>query len=176
MASTNKTATLELSQFIDTDKPAWLTDYNNDMEKIDTYSKELKEATDELKAKVEEDEHTQDDRYDAIMTAINTIDNSITGLTTSLAQLTARITVNEQNITNLQTQMGVVLQDITDIKNGVYLNNGVITTAMLADRSITTQKIATNAVTTDEILNGTIQYEDLSSTDCLPDIKAYVLA
>lgn len=38
MASTNKTVTLELSQFIATDKPSWLTDYNNDMEKIDTFA------------------------------------------------------------------------------------------------------------------------------------------
>lgn len=38
MASTNKTVTLELSQFIATDKPSWLTDYNVDMEKIDTFA------------------------------------------------------------------------------------------------------------------------------------------
>ena len=35
MASTNKTANYELSQFLGTDKPAWLTDYNTDMSKID---------------------------------------------------------------------------------------------------------------------------------------------
>lgn len=36
MSSTNKTTNYELSQFIGTDKPAWLTDYNADMSKIDT--------------------------------------------------------------------------------------------------------------------------------------------
>ncbi len=35
MSSTNKTTNYELSQFIGTDKPAWLTDYNSDMGKID---------------------------------------------------------------------------------------------------------------------------------------------
>lgn len=35
MASTNKTANLELSQFIGSDKPDWLTDYNTDMLNID---------------------------------------------------------------------------------------------------------------------------------------------
>lgn len=35
MSSTNKTSNYELSQFIGTDKPAWLTDYNQDMAKID---------------------------------------------------------------------------------------------------------------------------------------------
>ena len=35
MSSTNKTTNYELSQFIGTDKPAWLSDYNQDMAKID---------------------------------------------------------------------------------------------------------------------------------------------
>lgn len=35
MSSTNKTTNYELSQFLGTDKPAWLTDYNSDMTKID---------------------------------------------------------------------------------------------------------------------------------------------
>lgn len=35
MASTHKTDNLKLSQFVATDKPAWLTDYNNDMLKMD---------------------------------------------------------------------------------------------------------------------------------------------
>ena len=36
MSSTNSTSNYELSQFLGTDKPAWLTDYNSDMSKIDT--------------------------------------------------------------------------------------------------------------------------------------------
>lgn len=36
MSSTNKTTNYELSQFIGSDKPAWLSDYNGDMGKIDT--------------------------------------------------------------------------------------------------------------------------------------------
>lgn len=36
MSSTNKTTNYELSQFIGSDKPAWLTDYNQDMSKIDS--------------------------------------------------------------------------------------------------------------------------------------------
>ena len=35
MSSTNKTTNYELSQFVSSDKPAWLTDYNQDMSKID---------------------------------------------------------------------------------------------------------------------------------------------
>lgn len=39
MSSTNKTANYELSQFIGTDKPTWLSDVNGDMLKIDTQMK-----------------------------------------------------------------------------------------------------------------------------------------
>ena len=44
MASTNKTQNLELSQYIGTDKPTYLGDYNSDMLKIDTASGELGSA------------------------------------------------------------------------------------------------------------------------------------
>lgn len=39
MSSTNKTTNYELSQFLGSDKPAWLSDYNTDMSKIDTQMK-----------------------------------------------------------------------------------------------------------------------------------------
>ena len=39
MSSTNKTTNYNLSQFLGSDKPAWLSDYNQDMSKIDTQMK-----------------------------------------------------------------------------------------------------------------------------------------
>lgn len=39
MSSTNKTTNYELSQFVGSDKPTWLGDYNSDMGKIDTQMK-----------------------------------------------------------------------------------------------------------------------------------------
>lgn len=39
MASTNKTTNLQLSQFTNDDTPKWLQDYNDDMEKIDAFSR-----------------------------------------------------------------------------------------------------------------------------------------
>jgi len=44
MASTNKTTNYELSQFVATDKPAWLQDYNSDMGKIDTAVKNASDS------------------------------------------------------------------------------------------------------------------------------------
>lgn len=46
MSSTNKTTNYQLSQFIGSDKPAWLTDYNGDMTKIDTALKTISDNAD----------------------------------------------------------------------------------------------------------------------------------
>lgn len=40
MTATNKTANYELSQFVGSDRPTWLGDYNSDMTKIDAQMKQ----------------------------------------------------------------------------------------------------------------------------------------
>ena len=45
MTATNKTKNYELSQFVGTDRPTWLGDYNSDMSKIDT---QLKRNADDI--------------------------------------------------------------------------------------------------------------------------------
>lgn len=47
MTATNKTANYELSQFVGSDRPTWLGDYNSDMSKIDT---QLKQNADDIAA------------------------------------------------------------------------------------------------------------------------------
>lgn len=73
MSSTNKTTNLELSQFLGTDKPAWLTDYNADMSKIDT-------AVHSAQASAT----GADGKADANSTAIGTLASLTTDVKTSL--------------------------------------------------------------------------------------------
>lgn len=68
MSSTNKTPNYDLSQFIGTDKPAWLGDYNNDMSKIDTGIKTASDAATAAEGKAD---------------TANTNIGSIEGLTTT---------------------------------------------------------------------------------------------
>lgn len=42
MASTNKTANLKLSQYVNSDRPSYLQDYNEDMRKIDNFANSVK--------------------------------------------------------------------------------------------------------------------------------------
>lgn len=45
MTATNKTTNYELSQFVGTDRPTWLGDYNSDISKID---RQLKQNADDI--------------------------------------------------------------------------------------------------------------------------------
>ena len=109
MASTNKTTNYELSQFLGTDKPAWLSDYNTDMSKIDTQMKANADAA-----------SGADGKADANATAIGTLANLTTDAKTSLvaavnevdshadtAQNTANIASTNANTANT-TANGVV--------------------------------------------------------------------
>jgi hypothetical protein len=85
MAHTNATANYELSQFLGTDKPAWLVDYNGDMLKIDTA---LKSNADAEAASAEDIQELQD--------AIGA------------EGLTGRITDIENDIGDIKTEIGSV--------------------------------------------------------------------
>lgn len=45
MSATNHTKNYNLSQFVGTDRPTWLGDYNGDMTKIDAQLKSIKTAS-----------------------------------------------------------------------------------------------------------------------------------
>lgn len=73
MSSTNKTTNYELSQFIGTDKPAWLADYNADMSKIDAQMKDNADGV-----------TVADGKADSNATAIGTLANLTTTAKTDL--------------------------------------------------------------------------------------------
>lgn len=73
MASTNKTTNYELSQFLGTDKPAWLSDYNSDMAKIDAGMKTNADGVTSV-----------DGKADTNTTNIGTLTNLTTDVKTNL--------------------------------------------------------------------------------------------
>lgn len=83
MASTNKTTNYNLSQFIGTDKPAWLSDYNQDMSKIDTGIHNA--ATTATGA---------DGKADSANTAIGTLTNLTTSVKTDLVSAINEVDTN----------------------------------------------------------------------------------
>lgn len=75
MSSTNHTANYGLSQFLGTDKPAWLVDYNGDMSAIDTQMKANADAA----AGAQTTANTADGKADTNATAISTLNTQING-------------------------------------------------------------------------------------------------
>lgn len=75
MSSTNKTTNYNLSQFIGSDKPAWLVDYNGDMSAIDTQMKANADAASAAQSTA----NTADSKADTNASAISTLDSQING-------------------------------------------------------------------------------------------------
>ena len=97
MSSTNKTPNYDLSQYVGTDKPTYLGDYNGDMLKIDTQMKDNNDAA----------TNAQESAGEALAKATQA-QNDVSGLDT-------RVDTAEQNITQLQNTVISQGQNITNI-------------------------------------------------------------
>lgn len=115
MSSTNKTTNYELSQFVGSDKPAWLQDYNADMSKIDAGIHTA--ATTATGA---------DGKADANTTSIGTLTNLTTDAKTSLVAAVNEVDSNAdtaQNTANTAiTKSTANEQSIATIANILNLN------------------------------------------------------
>lgn len=107
MSSTNKTTNYELSQFVGSDKPAWLTDYNQDMSKIDTGIHAAQSSATSASGKADANTTNIGDlsylsttAKNTVVAAINEVDNKSetaqgTANTASIDATTALAKVNE---------------------------------------------------------------------------------
>lgn len=128
MGSTNKTTNYELSQYIGTDKPSWLNDYNNDMLKIDTQMKANATAAGNAQTTA----NLADGKADANTLAIGTLDNQInapsTGLAATVADHTTAITVINGTIgtTPLTTVAQTLTGAIEEVKGSIPSITGLL--------------------------------------------------
>ena len=107
MASTNKTQYFELSQYISSDKPTYLVDYNGDMQKIDTAL------------------HTAQSNSS---TAVSSIGDLTTLTTTNKASTVGAINEVNGKVTTNTTNIGTNTNDISAI-NGKIGTMANLTTA-----------------------------------------------
>ena len=99
MSSTNKTATIELSQYIGTDKPTYLSDYNGDMLKIDNAIAADRDSISTAQNKAD----GADGKADANALAIATLDDAINNNTNGLAK---RVTDVEGDVNTIESLIG----------------------------------------------------------------------
>lgn len=95
MSSTNKTTNLELSQFIGSDSPKWLTDYNADMEKIDAGYQTVKAQSDATDLVV--GGHTS---------SISTLQSTVTDQGTAITDLRTDVNGNSGSINTINSLIG----------------------------------------------------------------------
>lgn len=105
MSATNHTTTIGLSQYISTDKPTYLTDYNGDMLAIDNAFASDRDGISTAQNKA----NTADGKADANKTSIDTLNAQINGdpsATPPTSGIAGKVTSLENSVNNLSSLMG----------------------------------------------------------------------
>lgn len=136
MASTNKTTTLDLSQFVGTDKPDWLTDYNEDMEKIDAWATTAESDINTANNNADSAKVSAQSASTAANTAVNTATQALTSadnanakftntvsypVTISVSGWTGNVTITLNNALKLFHLNGIMLGSSTNIEEGTKI-------------------------------------------------------
>lgn len=165
MGSTNKTTNLELSQFLGTDKPSWLNDYNADMLAIDSA----------VGTNVT-DISTAQSRADSAYTLADNTASSVSTLSTQVSANTTDIATAQGNITTInsligngtptttdQTIIGAINEINADMKTlnsnqsnvGIYFKSATVTFSASDSGRLTISTLTDGVVTKDNILGFT---------------------
>ena len=140
MASTNKTSNLELSQFIATDTPTWLVDYNGDMEKIDAGV-----------GRVEELAETASTQAVGVASGLQATNQTVTTLSGQVANVQNQANTTTASVNGINQRLGN-----TDISG---IGDGTITGAISAQNSNSTTYVLLASSTSP---SQTITVEDIS--------------
>jgi len=135
MASTNKTTHYELSQFLGTDKPAWLGDYNSDMQKIDTGINTAQTTA-----------TGADGKADSANTAIGTLANLTTDVKTDLVsainEVDGHADTAQGTASSAQTTANNANTAVTNLSNYFKMTTFTTPTASISAGTIQTNEIS----------------------------------
>ena len=122
MSATNHTTNYGLSQFLGTDKPAWLVDYNGDMALID---QAIKDASDSASS-AQSTANTADGKADTNASNISTLNDQIngaSGIATDVTTLQGSVNTinsligNGEPTTTDKTLIGAINELHSDVQN-----------------------------------------------------------
>lgn len=141
MSSTNKTTNYELSQYVGSDKPTYLGDYNSDMLKIDTQMKANADSASSAYSLASTAKSTADDAETHAQTALtnaSTADGKAVNAqtTASSANLTAQQALSVAQSFNLTVFEPVDNSDITYNIGNLNTSVTTLTIAKSADGSL----------------------------------------
>lgn len=125
MPSTNKTNPYELSQFIGSDIPSWLSDYNGDMLKINNAVQEAKIAADDA------------------MSSAGSASSDVTALSNTVSNLSESLNTTNQNVTKNTSDISSINSSVSNINQNIDSLNGKVNSNSESIGNITTQ-VTTN--------------------------------
>lgn len=102
MASTNKTNNFNLSQFIETDKPTFLGDYNTDMNKIDDAMQVNKLASENNNNSIGNLQELDTQNKLNLVNAINEVNSNLTNIDAKVESLNNNVTDLINDATNAE--------------------------------------------------------------------------
>lgn len=112
MPSTNKTNPYELSQFIGSDIPSWLSDYNSDMLKINNAIQEAKTSADDAMSSA-----------GSASSDVTALSNTVSNLSESLNNTNQNVTKNTSDITAINSSVSNINQNIDSLNGKVNANS-----------------------------------------------------
>ena len=133
MSHTNQTPNYNLPQFIGTDKPAWLVDYNQSMSDIDTQMKanETASATAEANAQ-------------SALSGVSTLNSQVSGLQTDVTAIQTQMPIDEAQIATNTQNISTQASAIVNANNRIDTLNGKV--GDLADLDTTDKTSVVNAI------------------------------
>lgn len=171
MSSTNKTTNYQLSQFVGTDIPSILNDYNGDMRKIDSAIKEVAiatgdEATDIAELQATVSRHTTE--ISGINSNVNTISGRVLGIEDKIPAnassenklITAQDIPEIPSVEQLEQDVAELQTDVGQLQTNVVGIGAVIPATASASNKLATMADVGGAYTAEaplEIVNNNIK-------------------
>lgn len=122
MSSTNKTTYYALSQYIGTDKPTYLGDYNSDMSKIDAGIHQVQETA----TTANQTAGSAEAKVTQVITVANQNSKDISDLQTSVASINSSNVTRDSNISKAQAAAITANDNATDAQKSITrLSNNV---------------------------------------------------
>lgn len=172
MASTNKTTHYELSQYVGSDKPTYLTDYNTDMYNIDAGIYGAKSLADTNAGAIGDLSNLSTTAQNNLVSAINEVDGDV-------ATNTANISTNTHNIDTNTTAIGTLANLTTSSKTDLVVAINEVdancdsNASKIGDLTNLTTNDKSNIVSAVNEVNYNVGLFNLSSFETITNITMY---
>ena len=163
MASTNKTNNFNLSQFIETDKPTFLGDYNTDMNKIDDAMQVNKLASENNNNSIGNLQELDTQNKLNLVNAVNEVNSSLTNID-------AKVNSLNNNVTDL-------IEDAMNAEwlvNDLTFNNSDYTLLNAEGAVLNTQTVSFNANKKQFSVGGVITISNYTKAEASLNIELAV--